>query len=358
MQGKTYYPALDGLRGIAIILVLLYHIINFVPWFRYGWVGVDLFFVLSGFLITEILLRSKGEKRFIKNFYIRRALRLMPVYYLVVILVLILLPYSDVLRDQYSYYRDHQVFLWVNLQNWMYILYEKPNDHLLLFHCWSLSVEEQFYLLWPLLILIIRRKSTLQWLILFVLAAGIISRFISWRAFGNSDINFLFQSMTRTDGLCIGCLIAIWKFTKPGKWGNLAIWFCSGLIIFHLIVFVLVKSFSLSFPHFNIFGYTSIAALFGLSVYYSLAKPGWFQVVLISPMLRWFGKISYSLYLFHWPVLILFKLFMLDWLEQRTGSINAYIIISLCALAIAIATSWLSYNYFEKNFLRLKERFS
>ncbi|MEI9808490.1 MAG: acyltransferase [Bacteroidota bacterium] len=80
-MNRSYYPALDGLRGIAIILVLCCHNFNFLPHFELGWIGVDLFFVLSGFLITDILLRTKETKNFLQNFYIRRILRIFPLYY-------------------------------------------------------------------------------------------------------------------------------------------------------------------------------------------------------------------------------------------------------------------------------------
>ena len=218
MSRERHYPALDGLRGVAIILVLLYHNFNFLPFFNYGWTGVDLFFVLSGFLITSILLNAVGTRHYLKNFYARRALRIFPIYLLTVAVVLLLVSTTNRFTEQQDYYQLHQVFLWLNMQNWMYINFPVPVDNMLLFHCWSLSLEEQFYLFWPLLVLLARKPNRVQYLLLLLLVAGIVSRIISWQQLGNTDKNFLFQSMTRIDGLCIGSLAATWK-------ANSANWF-------------------------------------------------------------------------------------------------------------------------------------
>ena len=83
---KPYYPALDGLRGLAILLVVVYHNFGFIDYFFFGLLGVDLFFVLSGFLITDILLRSLGQKNFLRSFYMRRVLRIFPLYYLTLVI--------------------------------------------------------------------------------------------------------------------------------------------------------------------------------------------------------------------------------------------------------------------------------
>ena len=89
---RQYYPALDGLRGIAIIMVVIFHNFNFTNYFFFGWLGVDLFFVLSGLLITEILIKTSGKPGFLRNFYLRRILRIFPLYYLILIICIIILP--------------------------------------------------------------------------------------------------------------------------------------------------------------------------------------------------------------------------------------------------------------------------
>src|SRR6476646_2808690 len=122
---RSYYPALDGLRGFAILGVLLQHNFSFLPVPKFGWVGVDLFFVLSGFLITDILLRTKENKNFLQNFYIRRILRIFPLYYGVLLLFFLIAPAFQHLHLQYNYYHKSQSMSWLHLQNWIYIIYQK-----------------------------------------------------------------------------------------------------------------------------------------------------------------------------------------------------------------------------------------
>ena len=101
---RQYYPALDGLRGLAILLVLVYHNFGFINYFFFGWLGVDLFFVLSGFLITDILLKTLGKPGYLKNFYGRRLLRIFPLYYLALVLFMFIIPglFQNFQADYYS----------------------------------------------------------------------------------------------------------------------------------------------------------------------------------------------------------------------------------------------------------------
>src|SRR3569832_1712860 len=109
---RAHYPALDGLRGVAILLVLFLHVFDFLNYFFIGWLGVDLFFVLSGFLITDILLKTVDKPNYLRNFYMRRILRIFPLYYLTLIVCLLILPSIDVLHLEASYYTINQFWLW------------------------------------------------------------------------------------------------------------------------------------------------------------------------------------------------------------------------------------------------------
>ena len=354
---RSYYPALNGLRGVAIILVLCCHHLRFIPHFEFGWVGVDLFFVLSGFLITDILLKTKENKNFLSNFYIRRILKIFPLYYGVLLLFFLLAPFLQALQVQYNYYHSHQAMSWIHLQNWLYIFHQKPDDSLLLNHFWSLSVEEQFYLVWPFVILSVKNSKRLAHIACVILAACIIARFASWLYYGNGYTNFHFQYMTRLDGLCIGSLIAIWRFSSYEQARKKLFALVSISLGVHFVMLVLAKTIFTGLPHFQFFGYSSIAVTSGVIVYYAVEKRNaWSKTLFENSVLTYIGKISYGLYVYHWPVLVLLKIYALDTLLSYGYTHYASnVILSLAGLAIAVMLSIASYHLFEKKILALKD---
>src|SRR5687767_13351351 len=125
-QTSARNPALDGLRGLAILLVVTFHNFGFIDEFIFGWLGVDLFFVLSGFLITGILLKTVGAPHYLRNFFARRILRIFPLYYLSLIIFLVILPLVGIYKNELAYYTQHQWWLWLYLQNWLYSFYFTP----------------------------------------------------------------------------------------------------------------------------------------------------------------------------------------------------------------------------------------
>ena len=176
---RSHYPALDGLRGVAILLVVFYHFFDFTNYFFWGWLGVDLFFVLSGFLITNILLRTLYQPDFLRNFYVRRILRIFPLYYFALILILVVLPFFQSLHLDLSYYQENQAWFWIYLQNWLFVFKPLHGSKLLL-HFWSLAVEEQFYLIWPIIILLVRRPKTLLAIVGGFLLLVMTTRLLLW----------------------------------------------------------------------------------------------------------------------------------------------------------------------------------
>jgi peptidoglycan/LPS O-acetylase OafA/YrhL len=354
---RSYYPSLDGLRGIAILLVICCHNFNFVPFLNFGWVGVDLFFVLSGFLITDILLQTRETKNFLPNFYIRRALRIFPLFYIMLLLFFVIVPFIAQFHEQYKYYHDNQEMTWFHLINWLYIFQERPNHNLLLNHFWSLSLEEQFYFIWPFLILLFKNLRWLSRAIIFILVICIASRIISWSYWGGNYTGFCFHNMTRLDGLCIGSLIAIWRFQDIRTLRKKFFRFFVTVLGIHLIALLLAKTFFPGLPHFVFFGYTSICAIFGAIVFHAISKSAAATKFLLeNKLLKYFGKISYGLYVFHWPVFIFFKLFVLNKLTTRGINYTyAEFIVATSAFVMATLLSILSYTYFEKRILALKD---
>jgi peptidoglycan/LPS O-acetylase OafA/YrhL len=356
---RHHYDALDGLRGLAILLILFYHNFQFIPLSEWGWVGVDLFFVLSGFLITEILLTAKNQKHYLRNFYIRRGLRILPVYYLCIVLFFFVAPHLYKLEYQYEFYKTHQVFLWTNTQNWLYIFFEKPEPELFFNHCWSLSVEEQFYLCWPLIVFTVKNIRVLIKLTWLFLTGCILSRIAAVMIFNDSDTLYNFQFMTRMDGLAIGCLVALWKFHSPTLLRRNIIRLALLVIGFHFIAFVTIVFTNSSIPHFRFLGYTSISAFFGCILYIGIAKKSWLNTIwLENKVLMWFGKISYSLYLYHIPIFVFLKIYA----PEITGFLGLdsntdYITLSILAALIAIVVSWFSFHFFEKKISMLKGKF-
>ncbi len=355
---RVYYPALDGMRGLAILLVIFHHNFNFIPVSKFGWIGVDLFFVLSGFLITDILLKTKGNKNFLRNFYLRRTLRIFPLYYLVLLLFFILAPYFTELKGQYAFYHNDQFFLWGYLQNWFLIFHTPPSYNNSIFgHFWSLSIEEHFYLLWPFIILFCRNLKTLTHIIISVLIFFIMFRFFSWSLYGNSDLNYKFQYYTRMDGLCIGSLIAIWKFDR--KQIKARIMKLAGFFFtIHLLLAIISKSLIKNLPYFNFIGFTSISIFFGIILVCAIeARSKLLRLLFEASPIRYIGKISYGLYIYHIPILILFRLYFSDTV-MKLGLSQFYsnIVIAFSAAIATILVSIISFNLFEKKLLLLKEK--
>ena len=218
-SNRFYYPALDGLRGVAILLVIIYHNFNFINQSQFGWLGVDLFFVLSGFLITTILLNDAGSPHFLKNFFIRRILRIFPLYFLCLIIFLILFPFLGLYKKELSFFIANQWWLWTYLQNWLYSLF-LTDDAKMLTHLWSLAVEEQFYLIWPFIILLVKKPGKLFFIMLTVLFLVFFGRSLLW--FSHiTDLNYTtLYTFTRIDGICIGSMVALLMSFRPGLIGK------------------------------------------------------------------------------------------------------------------------------------------
>ena len=354
--GRAHYPALDGLRGLAILLVVVYHNFGFINVFFFGWLGVDLFFVLSGFLITDILLKTVGEKGYLKNFYIRRVLRIFPLYYLCLILFLIVIPKTTIQLDL-QYYVDHQIWLWTYLQNWIYT-FQSPGQTNALNHLWSLAVEEQFYLLWPLAVLIIRKPGYLLLFISLVLVAVVGLRLLVWMNQISDLAYFNLYTFTRVDGLCIGCMIALLQRVKSNflhqNRGLIVLCF-AGL---NFGFFFVNRRYQFSFPYLALAGYTTFAMMFGLLVNEAVTSQSkLINFLFNNSLLKFFGKISYGFYVFHWPVYLLLFPYLLPWMSKFANGAIVQFLVSVMATLAAIVISWLSYQYYEKYFLKLKDKF-
>jgi len=356
---RQHYPALDGLRGIAILLVVFYHNFGFINQFFFGWLGVDLFFVLSGFLITDILLTSVNSPNYLRNFYMRRILRIFPLYYLCLIIFLIILPLFGLLQKDLKYFSGNQWWIWTFLQNWQYSIHPSA-DAKIFMHFWSLAVEEQFYLVWPFVILWIKNPKKLFFIMLSLLLAVICLRIVLW-LLEFKTLNYTsFYTFTRIDGICIGSMLALLHRFKYDFLSRHMPFIVTGLAALNLFFFLLNRSNNFSFPFLAFIGYTTFAVIFGLLVHESIVnKSSQLQKFLCFRPLRFLGKISYGFYIFHWPVYVISGTYLANYFSTdfHFSLAKSRIAASIVATLTAFIISIISYYLFEIKMLKLKERF-
>lgn len=348
VSSSEHLPALDGLRGLAILLVILFHTFHFMP----GWCGVDLFFVLSGFLITGQLIESKHHINYFKSFWIKRFLRIFPLYYLVLAIILIPKNFFNIHTVSFSSWS-----YWFYLQNWEYVYMSAfPDGKDTLNHFWSLAIEEQFYFVFPILIKYIPNKN-LPWILISLIISAICFRYYY---FNNENIGYYVATISRMDALSIGALIAI--IIRENK-SLLAKW--THYFFYHSLIYIVLAITINADVHFTNpliakFGLTAYALLFGCLLIYSLcpSPKSYFKKFLLNDILRYIGKISYGLYVFHWILYVFIKAPLEESIYNILHlSILSKIIVSLLVLLLSIILSHLSYHYFEKKIMNLKPFF-
>jgi peptidoglycan/LPS O-acetylase OafA/YrhL len=355
---SRHIPALDGLRGVAIILVLLNHTVSVIEAFFPGWSGVDLFFVLSGYLITGRLLATKGRPNYLSNFYRNRALRILPLYYAVVIgfLLVVHLFVQKKNLPEFSVYTDHWKSFLVFTQNWTFILHGFPRNKSLT-PLWTLAVEEQFYLIWPLVILAISSATARGKIFVGLIILILITRTGFYLSYPPSHSLNYYNTFFRADALLIGSLLCQLHNSniKLNNW-----WIKLGALIL-LAVFIvagfILHNVNADNPFYGTIGYTLLALFFACILHLAVVPgSGMIAGFLRLPFLRFCGKISYGLYLFHDPIIQAAGTKIYTWGNSRWPGhpdlINS-IADTICVLpAFLLAT--LSFYYFESFFLRLK----
>ncbi len=367
-------PGLDGLRGIAILLVMFFHLAQMKPassvdsiFYKltsYGWSGVDLFFVLSGLLITGILVDAKGTENYFRNFYARRALRILPLYYGFFAGLLLLSPLVGGQKTakgvQVLY--ENQWWIWTHMVNWLVALTGEFQP-LSVGGWWSLSIEEQFYLLWAVVIMLTPQRKLLR-LCLALIVASVLIRF-AMVAFGASWAAIYTVTFARMDGIALGAAIAVTARSEAGL-GNLKRW---SLIAAALALAGFVVMETLSGTAYEPGSTLSIAIqitlfvwLWGALVVGTLvALPGSFlQRLTHLKILRIFGKFSFALYLFH---MIMNDVFLKIGFNPDSGfvigrSILPWQMLYLgCAISLSLICAFISWHLYEKQFLKLKAFF-
>ena len=361
-----HVPALDGVRGVAVLLVLA-HNFNvladggsavaravglFMDW---GWVGVQLFFVLSGFLITGILLESKRATNYYRVFFARRVVRIFPIYYAVLIATFVIAPL--VLGHQVEG-AEHQVYLWTYVANWA----EPFGAGVALFpHFWSLSIEEQFYLVWPV---VVRRLSPrgLLWVCVGLVVASLASR-IALRAVDFATTGPYMFTICRVDALALGAIAAV-LLRRPEVAAQLdrRRWALRAAVAVTIAVtFVATRGAPRTGLGTQTWGYTAFAVAFAalvLDATVTAARRDLLGRVLAVAPLRSVGRYSYAMYIFHTPLHLLIGL---PALQRALGDGDRGLGVAVGYFAIATAATYVlalaSYHLLEKHFLRLKRRY-
>ena len=349
-----YYPGIDGLRGLAVILVLIYHNVFYLEITWYGQFGVDLFFVISGFLITEILLKSISSAKYFTSFYGRRVMRIFPIYYLCLAIIFFILPDQLLLEASLKVSRTDQWWFWTYLQNWFYATHGRPEGTAPLTHFWTLAVEEQFYLLWPPIIFLIRDLKKLLVICIAILIIINVIRFFTWFYLTNNIDQFSF-TLTRCDGILLGSILAVLK--QMGQFQKSILLKITSIILIFLngIYLLLGPVFDLRLNYLNIAGFTSISIFFTWVLYLTFSNPrSIFQKILLISPLKFFGKYSYGIYVFHFPVMFLLHPTIEKWLWPLFGSRIPETLLLIC---IEVIIAVIVYHLYEKHFLKLKKFF-
>jgi peptidoglycan/LPS O-acetylase OafA/YrhL len=352
---------LDGLRGIAILLVLVFHFTPssgplrlLAPVFQIGWSGVDLFFVLSGYLITGILLDSAGRPHYYRNFFIRRSLRIFPLYYACLLLYAFLTFYPSPIHWHDYLHAGDALWYFFYAGNFRDFARNAWPGAAVLTLLWSLQVEEQFYWSFPFLVASVKRRTLAAILAVSTIAALLI-RLLLAIALPSNLVGAYVLMPCRMDALAMGGLAAIAFREKPE-------WLKSPrilrLTLLCAAVFLSICIFSSETPWppaMRTLGYTALDLTFTgvLILLIGLRRPGLVKLCRVR-VLTWLGTISYGLYLLHIPALTVVDRWLGPALHLAPRGSTAFCV----SLALAVAAASLSWFAFESQILRLKTRFS
>ena len=360
-SADSHCLALDGIRGFAILIVTLYRLFKeldpsihpaievvrrFAP---IGERGVDLFFVLSGFLITGILLRSKSKPDYFRNFIIRRSLRIFPLYFLSLTIGLLVIP-SLFQTSAFDMPRHEQIYLWTYTSNlrmsWLNTWCFGPFDHF-----WSLAVEEHFYFVWPAVVFLLGTKRLAIACVGTIAVVGLTRTFAAMNP--SFDVAVDVSTFFRADALCLGALLAILldssiHHQQIKRYATIAL-----LVLLPILVAIAIsRSRLLGIP--NLLCPTFWMA--GMAVILLSQKQSILVKAIENGFLRFLGKYSYGMYVSQLPLVTLLPLeSVVTYFPTRPIGQSLLYLLSMFSLITAVAV--ISFHLLESHFLRLKKIF-
>lgn len=371
--GPRYVAAFDGSRGVGALFVIIAH----YGYFQCGWISVQYFFVLSGFLITSILLKQRERPfgSYLRNFYWRRSLRIFPLYF----------GYLGVCTFTYLWIREPSSFgeawrwLYTYTYNWYLLWSSRPLDRFFA-HLWSLSIEEQFYCIWPFVIFFVRGRK-LKWLLFAILVTIPVSRFAAHFYAVHNGIRthmvgraLYLGTVFQFDAFAAGAAIA---FLGLNSWKGAVRWFVLLAVatvaygVFAMIALpprivpgpipagdvnaIVRNGWSFGFPFMMVprgqyvWGYSLMNMLSSLLII-TMCHPNFVTRFLENRFLCYVGKMSYGIYVLHFPI----QHFFSEWFDIEPRSVSGVAMLFVF-MATVLGAAHLSYYYFEKYFLDIKE---
>lgn len=363
-----HLDALDGVRGLAIVLVLFAHSCCFIGrlpqqdscdqamlfFAEYGTIGIDLFLVLSGFLITRILLATRDSRHYYRDFYIRRVLRIMPLYYIYLLLIFHVV--APLVHDVPT---NAEWSCWLYVMNFEW-LRSRITGNAFTAHLWTLCIEEQFYLTWPALIGCVSPNRIARAMLCIVFGAMLLRTTLAF--LGWNDECMKLTTIARVDASAVGGLLA-YAYTKKrfDVLKRCSLLIIPGLTILFLRSALLMKDAQSPPPHFDynaLFsatGYTVLASGFLALVLVNMSRTTILRSFLQNRILHSFSKYSYSIYLCHFPLMFVLIQLPLAKVHAAVGSFPTWLLFFGSLASISWAIAWLTYRVIEKPFLNLKD---
>lgn len=354
---KNHFTALDGIRGVSLLCLILAHHVR-LP---LAFLAMDCFFVLSGFLITGILLDTKVSKGYFKNFYFRRALRIFPIYYFTLFVFFYVLDGCCSLSDNpdFEFYFENEISFWVYFQNYSIAHMDWRQSHALS-HLWSLAVEEQFYVFVPLMVFLFSRKN-LAFLFGLIIIGALFYRVDNFVNNGSWRIEYM-STVSRMDALALGGVVALlvrsqwWETIKNYRRQFKIVLAC---LIFYFLLWMLTSDNFYFFPARGIIqrtvNYTLSALMFSLLLVLVVLKDKYTTKVFCAKLFTYLGKRSYAIYIFHIPIkymLVPFLTTHVFWLTNLGKWPTIFL-----SLLLAITSGEISWRLIEKPALGLKKYF-